>query len=190
MPYNATFFSLQGAADKNVTLMKEAHRSEVEALHSKVFSLTETVNDLQSKQKTLVVDHQKELELAETMKNEEINKLRERMNSNEVSEPGGIYCDWIKEHLNYYERQGLCLNLFFYVSFQTEHGNLIKECETIKSEKNKTAEELLRLQHEHNTLQYNHNTTSQKVKELEAKCEELSEAVLGITAERNDAIQV
>jgi hypothetical protein len=48
----------------------------------------------------------------------------------------------------------------------------------------------LRLQHEHNTLQYNNNTTSQKVKELEAKCEELSEAVLGITAERNDAIQV
>ena len=68
-----------GAADKNLTLMKEAHRSEVEALQSKVILLTENVNDLQSKQKTLVEDHQKELKLEEVRKNEEINKLRESM---------------------------------------------------------------------------------------------------------------
>ena len=63
--------------------MKEAHRSEVEALQSKVFLLTENVNDLQSKQKTLVEDHQKELKLEEAMKNEEINKLKERMKEKE-----------------------------------------------------------------------------------------------------------
>ncbi len=65
--------------------MKEAHRSEAEALKSKVTSLTENVNDLQNKQKNLVEDHRKELELAETVLNEETNKLRERLSSNEVS---------------------------------------------------------------------------------------------------------
>ena len=65
--------------------MKEAHRSEVEALKSKVTSLTENVNDLQNKQKILIEDHRKELELAETAMNEETNKLRERLSSNEVS---------------------------------------------------------------------------------------------------------
>jgi polyhydroxyalkanoate synthesis regulator phasin len=65
--------------------MKEAHRSEVDALQSKVTSLTENVNDLQNKQKVLVQDQQRELALAETAKNDEINKLRERMSSMEVS---------------------------------------------------------------------------------------------------------
>ena len=65
--------------------MKEAHRSEVDALQSKVNSLTENVNDLQNKQKVLVQDQQRELALAETAKNDEINKLRERMSSMEVS---------------------------------------------------------------------------------------------------------
>ena len=75
----------QGAADKNLTLMKEAHRAEVDTLQSKVTSLTENLNDLHNKQKILIQDHQKEIELRETAKNEEINKLRERMSSNEVS---------------------------------------------------------------------------------------------------------
>jgi polyhydroxyalkanoate synthesis regulator phasin len=65
--------------------MKEAHRSEVDALQSKVTSFTENVNDLQNKQKVLVQDQQRELALAETAKNDEINKLRERMSSMEVS---------------------------------------------------------------------------------------------------------
>ncbi|CAB4000974.1 Hypothetical predicted protein [Paramuricea clavata] len=144
-----------GEADKNLTLMKEAHRSEVDALQSKVISLTENVNDLQNKQKVLVQDQQRELALAETAKNDEINKLRERMSSMEA-----------------------------------ERGNLIKECETVKSEKNKAAEELSRLQHDHSTLEHNHNTTSQKVKEIETKCEQLAQSNVEITAERNDAIQL
>ena len=76
---------MQGAADKNLTLMKEAHRSEVESLQSKVNSLTNNVNDLQNKHNILLQDHQRELELAENTKNEEIGKLRERMSSSEVS---------------------------------------------------------------------------------------------------------
>jgi polyhydroxyalkanoate synthesis regulator phasin len=59
--------------------MKEAHRSEVDALQSKATSLTENVNDFQNKQKVLVQDQQRELALAETAKNEEIDKLRERL---------------------------------------------------------------------------------------------------------------
>ena len=66
--------------------MKEAHRSEVDSLQSKVNSLTENVNDLQNKQNILVQDHQNELVLAENTKNAEVSKLRERMSSNEVSD--------------------------------------------------------------------------------------------------------
>ena len=51
-------------------------------------------------------------------------------------------------------------------------------------------EELSRLQHEHNRLKQNSNTISEKVKELENKCEQLSQTNTEITAERNDAIQV
>lgn len=65
--------------------MKEAHRSEVEAMQSKVTALTETVSDLQNKQNVLVRDHQKELELADRAKKDEIVKLRERMSSLDVS---------------------------------------------------------------------------------------------------------
>ena len=81
-----TFLSifLKGEADKNLTLMKEAHRAEVDALQSKVSSLAKDLNDSQNKQKILTQEHQTELALAETAKNDEINKLRDRMHSNEV----------------------------------------------------------------------------------------------------------
>lgn len=64
--------------------MKEAHRSEVESLLSKTASLTGQIDDLQKKQHKLLDDHQKELELAESNKNEEVAKLWERLSSSEV----------------------------------------------------------------------------------------------------------
>ncbi|XP_028400566.1 CAP-Gly domain-containing linker protein 1-like isoform X2 [Dendronephthya gigantea] len=144
-----------GEADKNLTLMKEAHRSEVDALESKVASLAKDLKDLQNKQKILTQDHRNELTLVETARDDEVNKLKERMHSNEI-----------------------------------ERGNLVKECETLKSDKNKTKEELAKIQQEHNTIQQNNNTLSQKLKDLSEKCEELSKAKLEITTERNDAIQL
>ncbi|CAB4021346.1 Hypothetical predicted protein [Paramuricea clavata] len=135
--------------------MKEAHRSEVDALQSKVTSFTENVNDLQNIQKVLVQDQQRELALPETAKNEEIDKLRERLSP-----------------------------------MEEECSNLIKEYETVKSEKNKAAEELSRPQHDHSTLEHNLNTTSQKNKEIKTKCEQLAQSNVEITAERNDAIQL
>ena len=67
---------------------------------------------------------------------------------------------------------------------------MVKECETLKSDKNKTREELAKVQQERKTIQQNNNTLSQKLKDLSDKWEELSQAKLKITTERNDAIQV
>lgn len=65
--------------------MKEAHRTEIESLQSKLSSLTNTIATMERKQNDLVNSHNDEMELFAMSRGEEIKNLKDKISVAEVS---------------------------------------------------------------------------------------------------------
>lgn len=87
---------------------------------------------------------------------------------------------WMDEWIN---------NLSFELILQTEKSNTLQECEILRAEKGNVLEELSKLQADHNEVQLSKSVTSERLQELEKKCQDLSVANTQLSSERDDTIQ-